>query len=1062
MVSHFEQKHNRAVSKHFIFACILSLFCCFFIQQMAHARINGGDLIILDNPQETKLISNSFAVFKQDSNILSFAQFAQSIRFLPYRRFDDANYGFVTNGVWLHATVLNKTELPRWVLSIRFSKLQEAEVYVRASGEVIYEGNDGNVNKQGPFALPSFNIPLPQNEEVDVFVFLRSNNMSLMAPIYLQSLTENKTASMLDFGIWGVFYGALAVLALYTITFIGYRPSLISAIFLAHLFTVFAFEILWSGQNSFSLVWISSIYEYIRAESLILIYIITSTLFTLALVPAALHNRRLSNIMYGVVIISASCFVLFLIPFVPIEFKLIVTYALGFTNIVANVILTIQAYLAGFFPARPVLVGWSLLLLGAMVNAAFIFGLIAPPPYFTHLFQLILVLQCIVFLLGIALKNQYDLRLEVKEAQADSENNFSLIEEQNVHLDIARKAAVKASVVKSQFLANMSHEVRTPLNAIIGFSKELESKQNIVESDEHVRIINSAASDLLTIVNDILDFSKMEAGKLVLNVRPFSPRDMLEEVVALMAKSAHLKQLEFIFDVGDLPASVLGDGFKLKQLLSNLLSNALKFTNYGYISLKAQLIESDTKECEIEFEVHDTGIGISPEDVAKIFTAFHQLDDELNRSFQGTGLGLVICQELTNLMNGTILVDSEPNKGSVFSARIPFKIDRSSTSIKKDQPFANQHATLIDEWPDSQLATSKQLAISGFKVDAFKSTKGIEHLNLSKDFVFVCLPFRSNENRNQKIEQLSKLSTSNLVLLYSGPSPNSSQLSKFARLPHLIRLPLTTQKLRDIQSKSKTGIKSNASSKLSNLPPIRMLAVDDIDLNLRLLETWMAPSPVTLDLAYDGKTAIKYCEKQEYDLILMDIQMPHMDGLETTSYIRKSELNMGTPIIAITAHALASEKQHFLDSGMDDFLAKPILLDSLLAAIKSWCKQTPQQSAAAPESIDWELALQRSYGNKDSAISFLDTFVDRLREHADEIESGWQQQRVDLVLASIHKLHGACCYTGVPRLQEYCNDTETRLKTDTLESHSKTLSTLLLEIEQVEANWPKRREILSN
>jgi two-component system sensor histidine kinase BarA len=1060
MVAHFDQKHNRALSKHSLFTCFYFIACCFFIQHSGTAFAANKDAIELTNPQQSQLVSNYFAVYRQESSVLSLTEFLQSKTFIPYRKFEDPNYGFVKDGVWLYSKLVNKTELDDWVLSIRFAQLQEADVYVLQNDQIIYQGSDGILNKQGPFALPSFDIPFPPNQEVDIYIYLRSNSMSLMAPIYIESHASFEKTSMLDFTIWGVLYGALAVLIIYTIVFLSYRPSLISSVFLLHLVTVFAFEILWSGQNAITFVSLSQVYEHLRAESFILLMAISSSIFSLTIVPASLHGKHLSKMMYIVVVISAFFFLLFFTSLLPIEWRLLLTYGLGFANISLNILMSLRAYLSGFFPARPMLVGWALLLIGAFINSAFIFGIVPPYEYLTHLFQLALVAQCLVFLLAIVLKNQYDLQLEVKEAQTDAENNFGLIEEQNVHLDIARKAALKASEVKSQFLANMSHEIRTPLNAIIGFSKELESKQYVVERDEHVRIINSAATDLLTIVNDILDFSKMEAGKLVLNVKPFSPRDILEDVVALMAKSAHLKQLEFVFDVGDLPPSVIGDGFKIKQLLSNLLSNGLKFTNYGYITLSAKVLESGTKHCEIEFQVRDTGIGINSEDVGKLFTAFHQLDDELNRSFQGTGLGLVICQELTRLMKGSIEVDSEPNVGSTFTAVIPFILDREVHSIRKNKPFANHHAILVDEWPLSQKATSQQLAIAGFNVDIVDNISAIKSLNLSNDYVFVSLPFRSNENRNRQLEELANLRPSKLVLLYSGPSPSSASFGGFSNQPYLIRLPLTTQKLRDIETTSNQVFPTEASKKLSKLPPIRMLAVDDIDLNLRLLETWMAPSPVTLDLAYDGKTAIKYCEKQEYDIILMDIQMPNMDGLETTSYIRKTELNIGTPIIAITAHALASEKQHFLDSGMDDFLPKPIQIDSLIAVIKSWCNQVPEQNVAAPESIDWELALERSYGNKDAAISFLDTFVERLGEHSEEIESGWKQQRVDIVLASVHKLHGACCYTGVPRLQEYCHEAETTLKTDTLESNSKALSTLLLEIEQVEAKWPKRRETL--
>jgi two-component system sensor histidine kinase BarA len=280
--------------------------------------------------------------------------------------------------------------------------------------------------------------------------------------------------------------------------------------------------------------------------------------------------------------------------------------------------------------------GVTVLLVCSILSSLFIAGYLPPTTPNTYLFQISLVILTCSFAFALNIKLRYILEIEVQEASRDAENNFLLIEEQNVHLDIARKEALRASEVKSQFLANMSHEIRTPLNAIIGFSKEVEENHNQTEREEHIRIINSAASDLLTIVNDILDFSKMEAGKLNVANKPFSAYAIFEEAASQVAKSAHLKQLQFILDIQPLPASLIGDQFKIKQLLSNLLSNALKFTNFGTITLKAGYDWLNHDEINLNIEIKDTGIGISEQDQLQLFTPFSQLNDELNRSFQGT------------------------------------------------------------------------------------------------------------------------------------------------------------------------------------------------------------------------------------------------------------------------------------------------------------------------------------------------------------------------------------------------------------------------------------------
>jgi two-component system sensor histidine kinase BarA len=586
----------------------------------------------------------------------------------------------------------------------------------------------------------------------------------------------------------------------------------------------------------------------------------------------------------------------------------------------------------------------------------------------------------------------------------------------------------------------------------------------MLEREEHVRIINSAATDLLTVVNDILDFSKMEAGKLTLNIKPFCPRELLEDIAALMSKTAHLKQLEFIFEVENLPQQLLGDAFKVKQVISNLLSNALKFTNYGHIKLSAKVSAQNQDQCTIDFEVKDTGIGINQNDINKLFVAFQQLDDDLNRSFQGTGLGLIICQQLTSLMDGQIHVKSEPAKGSVFTATISFMIDNHDTTVPKTSHFNGQTAYIIDSWDESHRAAILQLKAVGFAPISVENVAQLAQFDVGDDYVFVSFPFREIDTRNRINEALISANIANVVILYSGPEPSKLASHPALPAPKFIRMPLTTRKLEDIDASLQTANEGGANEYIKHLPAIRMLAVDDIELNLRLLQTWLKPSAITLDLAYDGQSAIDLCQHTEYDLILMDIQMPNMDGLQTTQFIRKTQLNLGTPIVAVTAHAMEAEQQHFLDSGMDDFLSKPINLANLVSLINEWCEQTPVEASSklhtSANAIDWDASLSLCYNDQAAAIEFLDDFTKRLSGHAKEIENGWNAQASQEVLASIHKLHGACCYTGVPYLKAYCDQAQTLLKQQQTQGLTHIIASLLTEIDRVIEAWPKLRKSL--
>ncbi|MFC4700974.1 response regulator [Glaciecola siphonariae] len=1034
------------------------MFLCLSLLVLHVPQALADNKIVLTQTEDAELVTPKFAVYWQDGEPLSFDSFRANKDTMPYQFSQQSNFGFVRDGLWFHARVTNQTELNDWVLSVRFAQLQDAQLYLMYRGDVIYQGTDGIKNKTSRYANPTFEFSLPKDETIDIFLYASSSSMSLLAPIYIQPEAVHDLTNQIDFLLWGGFYGAILILAMYAITFSFNYPSINNLLFFSHIAIVLLWQLNWSGHSHLLGGQFSALFNILKPEELLILLGISSSAFTLNLLPKTLYSKqlRLSLIMF--VGIAALGLLLLQVPSLSIEWRFIVTYSVGFSGLGINFLSALQAFKHQYVPARPIMIGWAIMSLGAILSTLYIFGYLSTNTFNAQLFQLALNIQAGAFLLAIVSRTQSELETELVQARADAENNFILVEEQNVHLEMARRDAVKASEVKSQFLANMSHEIRTPLNAIIGFSKELESKVNVAEREEHIKIVNSAASDLLTLVNDILDFSKMEAGHLSLNAKPFRPKDLFEDIAATMSKTAHLKQLEFIYDVDDMPKYLIGDVFRLKQLLTNLISNALKFTNYGHVALRAKVLSLTSVECLLSIKIEDSGIGISENDVNSIFTAFHQLDDELNRSYQGTGLGLVICQELVYLMHGELTVQSAPSQGSTFEAQIPFKVQPLTSNKNEVLPFMGRKAFVFDKWEASRRTLASQLKLSGFEVSSFESLPILREHLVEDAYLFVTLALKDAAQRHLIFDQLKDFAPANTVLLFSGPSPPNPLMSILPVSTKVVRLPLTARKIAALESTVQLAKPSVNERQIMQLPSVRMLAVDDMELNLRLLETWLKKSPITLDLAYDGASAIKKCEQVEYDLILMDIQMPSMDGIETTKHIRKTTRNMGTPIIAVTAHALEAEKQHFFESGLEDFLSKPIQLDNLIELINEWCDMPEQSVDKLPESIDWELAMFRSNQNPEVAMSFMDDFITHLSEHKKDIAHYGDHHQIENVLASIHKLHGACCYTGVPRLQAMCFEIEAALKKDPHYHYEDKIEELVAEMSLLESDWSRRRQ----
>lgn len=897
-------------------------------------------------------------------------------------------------------------------------------------------------------------------EQGDSFINTATTNMSMLTPVDVPTQAVYSLASQLDFLLWGGFYGAILIFAMYAITFSFNSPSMSKLLFFTHIAVVFIWQLSRSGQSGLINNDFVQLIFLAKPQELLLLLCISSSAFTLSLLPKAKSTHTMHNALLVFIIIAMCALSLMRVEQVPDQWRAVSTYAVGVGALAINFLTALRAFNNQYVPATPIMLGWLIMTIGALLSTLYLFGYLVANTFNGQLFQLALVAQAGAFLLAIVSKTQNELETELMQARADAENNFILVEEQNVHLDIARRDAVKASEVKSQFLANMTHEIRTPLNAIIGFSKELESKVNVAERDEHIKIVNSAATDLLTLVNDILDFSKMEADQLTLNTKPFQTKDLFEDIAATMSKTAHLKQLEFIYDVGDMPTCLLGDIFRVKQLLTNLIGNALKFTNYGHIALRAKMLSINSAECVLTIKIEDSGIGISESELSNIFNAFHQLDDDLNRSYQGTGLGLVICQELVYLMRGKLTVLSQPSVGSTFQVTIPFKMLAMPPLQQDAPPFMGHKAFVYDLWGDSRRTIVHQLKSSGFNVSSFESLDLLLEQVEPDCFLFITLAMKQVRQRHEIIHKISQFAPAKTVILFSGPPPPNPLVRLLPVSTRVVRLPLTARKIAALESAIQQAQLSPNEKMIINLPAIRMLAVDDMALNLRLLDTWLKHSPITLDLAYDGESAIKKCEQTEYDIILMDIQMPAMDGIEATKRIRQTKRNKGTPIIAVTAHALSEEKQRFLASGLEDFLSKPIEQESLIAMISEWCDIPSVNKEKLLDSIDWEMALSRCSHSPEVAVTFMDDFIAHLDEHRKDIQLRAGESQTEELLASIHKLHGACCYTGVPRLQKMCFGLEEMLKSHPDRCVDDAIDALLVEAERLINDWAKRRQHL--
>lgn len=1004
-------------------------------------------LQLIDNNEVVRLTPH-LRMLHEDQQELSIEQVMDIESQFTWHLGDNPNYGLSDSGLWLKASFSNLTDRKNWVVDINFAQLDKVDMYLVKDRQVLAESHHGRTRLQHHYRQPTLSTEVPYATKIDLYIRLESKSKSLIAPIDIQSAEVHTKQALYDSLLWGLFYGSLLILAIYNLfLYFGFKEKSLLA-YVGFITTVIAWQFVWGGHLLVLLPSGPSLWLSEHSDLMFVLIGISSGIFTYTFLDVPQTAPKAGQIVHFNMILLTTLGLFSAINLFPPMWQSSAVYVSSILAIGSYLYAGFESYLNNFKPARYFIFAWSILACVALIGVFNLVGAVPSNFFTTYSFQFGLFIEACLFSLALMEKSRGQLEFEIEQATNDLMNNMELIEEQNARLDISRKDAIKASHVKSQFLANMSHEIRTPLNAILGFSKELNQLSLPQEKQEQIRIINASADNLLTIVNDVLDFSKIEAGKLEINNQPFSPNQLLEEMVSVMAKSAHLKKLEFIFELSPLPEKLIGDVYRIKQILNNLLSNALKFTSSGYISLSASGVELEHGIFQLELKIEDSGIGISREDRKKLFNAFSQIDDALSRSYQGTGLGLVICQELTNLMNGKLTLNSIPGQGSCFSVTLLVNKLSHKSYLSHHVEWLGKKVLVFDPYPFTRRTSSAILKALGAEVTSVESCEYLASLNTEYDQLFATLPQMKFHQRKETLTILDNVSAKRRILLYSGVEPFTQYPSLSQRFNTQLRMPLTPSKIEHLLQRPVESEKNLLLKRLKALPAVRVLAVDDMEMNLRLLQTWLKPSSLELIVAQSGQEAIRLCDQHEFDLILMDVQMPHMDGLEATKLIRQTDLNLGTPIIAVTAHAFKEEQEKLLDSGMDDYLPKPLDLKSLVNLIMRWCLQAEQKPIAIP-SFDWQLALKQANYTKTTALEMLQSFNTELPRLLDNVEASWRLEDLTELQYKIHQLHGACCYAGVPKLQALCDEIESSLKRGQIQHVAQRLPTLIIEAELV-------------
>ena len=653
--------------------------------------------------------------------------------------------------------------------------------------------------------------------------------------------------------------------------------------------------------------------------------------------------------------------------------------------------------------------------------------------------------------------------LDLQKTQSVLVEANARLQEQDLALREAREVAVQASKMKSEFLANMSHEIRTPMNAIIGMT-HLALQTGLTDKQRnYMGKVDAAAKGLLGIINDILDFSKIEAGKLQTEKVDFSLESVLEQVADVSVFKAQDKGLELLFDVGtDVPLSLIGDPMRLRQVLLNLVGNAIKFTEKGEITIGIHLIKTEDSTAHLRFYVKDSGIGLTEEQRVRLFSAFSQADASTTRKYGGTGLGLSISKSLVEAMGGEIGVDSVPGEGSTFHFTGKFGLQAEQLTAAPLTPQLQDLRVLVVD----DNATAREIFVSmlrGLKFDPEAVSSGeaaIEALRQAqvegKPYGLVLMDWRmpgmDGVEAIRQIESDTSLEkTPTFIMATAFSRDELLQQAQGITYKGLLAKPVSPSTLLDgimtafgkevVQASLTVKGRGDFRETAKLVRGAHLLLVEDNTINQEIAVELLSNAGITVDVANNGVEAVDKVQQADYDGVLMDCQMPLMDGYEATRRIRTDARFRELPIIAMTANVMAGDRERCIDAGMNDHVGKPIDVNELFSTLARWLKPStgaavasaaevsPEDTAIRIPGVDVEKALRRVGGSIKLYKTLLSRFRETQLDAVHRIQEAIGHADIEMATREAHTLKGLAASIGATALAECAGTVENLLKT---------------------------------